>query len=267
MTAATVAIDPRIRARRVAVLRAQGRRRLRILLVLAGVLAVGAAAWGASLTPIFDVDRVEVTGVESTRADAVLRTAGLEAGMPMVFLDVDKAEQSVTALPWVKSASVRRDWPATVHIEVVQRVPVAVVPGVYGRDALVDAAAYVIGWTMAGANRSDRGLPHVSVPFNGPLGSIHTDADPALAVVEATPADLRPWVSTVVVEPDGRGVGLELVGGAAVVLGAPAHLDDKMSAVRAVLAGADLECVTEIDVTMPDIATVARHPSCRPQPH
>ena len=266
MTAATAAIDPRIRARRVAVLRARGRRRLRILIALVAALAAGAAAWGASLSPVFDVDRITVAGVDSSRTAAILRVAGLEAGMPMAFLETGGAERAVAALPWVKSARVRKDWPATVYIEVVPRVPIAVAPAVYGLGVLLDSGAYAVGWKSGGASPSDGGLPHVSVPFSGRLGSIHTEADPALAVVEATPADLRPWIRAVVVEPDGEGVGLELDGGATVSLGAPVRLADKMGAVRAVLAGADLECVTEIDVTMPDIATVARHPSCRSEP-
>ena len=46
------------------------------------------------------------------------------------------------------------------------------------------------------------------------------------------------------------------------MLGEPVLIDDKISALRAVLATADLECVTTIDVTMPDIATVTRHRPC-----
>ena len=262
MTAATAAIDPRMRARRIAVLRERGRRRLRIVVALAGVLLAGAAAWGASLTPLADVDRISVTGVDAVRVAEILGSSRLETGLPMLFLDVDEAEKSVAALPWVKSARIRRDWPGSVHIEVVPRVPVAVVPAGHRREALVDASAYAVAWRPALAETSDSSLPHLSVPFLGSLGGIHTEADAALTVAEALPADLRAWVRTVTVEPDGAGVGLDLHGGAAVILGAPTQLRDKMSAVRAVLAGTDLECVTKIDVTMPDIVTVARHPWC-----
>ena len=105
----------------------------------------------------------------------------------------------------------------------------------------------------------------MSVPFGGGLGGIHTDADGPLAVVAAMPADLRPWVRAVTLDPSDGDVGLELLGGAAVMLGEPILLDNKLSAVRAVLAGADLDCITEMDVTMPDIATVTRHRPCPPQ--
>ena len=260
MTTATLHIDPRIRARRIAVLREHGRRRLRILLIGVCAALVGAGVWGLTLTPAMDVDRITISGNGAERTDEILKTAQMRTGLPMVLLDMDKMEQAVSALPWVKSARVRRDWPATVRIDVVPRVPAAVIPADGGRTALIDASGYVIGW--AASTSAEAALPHLSVPFDGSLGGIHTAADGPLAVAAAMPADLRAWVRTVTVDPAGEELGLELRGGAAVMLGEAVLLDDKMSAVRALLAGTDLECVTEIDVTMPDIATVTRHPAC-----
>ena len=104
----------------------------------------------------------------------------------------------------------------------------------------------------------------VAVPFEGQLGDIHTAADGPLAVVAAMPDDLRGWVSAVTLDPGGAGLGLQLSGGATVVLGTQDLIEDKISAVRAVLAGTELDCITQIDVTMPDIATVTRHQPCRP---
>ena len=261
MTTTTLHIDPRIRARRIAVLREQGRRRLRVVLVGVCAVLVGAGAWGLTLTPAMDIDRITISGTAAARTDEILERAQMRTGLPMAFLDVDETEKAVSALPWVKSARVRRDWPATVRIDVVPRVPAAVVPTGTGRTALIDASGYVIGWTAS--TSAEAVLVHLSVPFNGSLGGIHTAADGPLAVAAAMPDDLRDWVSTVTVDPAGEELGLELSGGAAVILGEAVLLEAKMSAVRSVLAGTDLECVTEIDVTMPDIATVRRHPACR----
>ena len=249
MTITTLHIDPRIRARRIAVLREQGRRRLRVVLVGVCAVLVGAGAWGLTLTPAMDIDRITISGTAAARTDEILERAQMRTGLPMAFLDVDETEKAVSALPWVKSARVRRDWPA------------AVVPTGTGRTALIEASGDVIGWTAS--TSAEAVLVHLSVPFNGSLGGIHTAADGPLAVAAAMPADLRDWVTTVTVDPAGEELGLELSGGAAVILGEAVLLEDKMSAVRSVLAGTDLECVTEIDVTMPDIATVRRHPACR----
>lgn len=279
MSAPAAAVDPRIRARRVAVMRAQGRRRLHVLAGAAGVVLVVAAGWGVSRTPLLDVDRITVTGADPARRAEIIEGSALSTGLPMLFLDVEKAERSVASLPWVRGARVWRDWPATVRIAVEPRLPAALVPASEGRAAMLDAYGYAIGWAPAraapggpdGGADTERppastlavsGLPHVSVPFDGRLGDLHTSADGPLALVAAMPDDLRAWVGTVTLDP-GRGrLGLELVGGAEVVLGEPVLLEDKVSALRAVLAGADLECVTEIDVTMPEIATVTRRPSC-----
>lgn len=273
----TVTVDPRMRARRVAVLRAEGRRRLRVLLVALGVVLAAAAAWGVSLTPLLDVDRMAVSGIDPANRAEILESSQLSVGMPMVFLDVDDAQRSIAALPWVRSARVWRDWPATVRIAVDPRVPAAVVPASGGRTALIDAYGYAIGWgprpagpdAQAGGNDPTAGsrlaaVPYVSVPFSGQLGDIHTSADGALAVVAAMPDDLRAWVRTVTLEEGQNRIGLELIGGATAVLGDPVLIDDKISALRAVLSTADLECITTIDVTMPDLATVTRHHPCWP---
>ena len=274
MTSA-VAVDPRMRARRVAVLRAQGRRRLRVLAVAAGVVVAAAAAWGISRTPLVDVDRITIAGTDPADRAEILESSKVAVGMPMLFLDVDEAQRSIASLPWVRSARVWRDWPSTVRIAVDPRVPVAVVPAAGGRTALIDAYGYAIGWgpaPVAGDEPPDGAIdgtrttavPHVSVPFSGRLGDIHTAADGPLAAVAAIPNDLRTWVTTVTLEADHDRIGLRLVGGATVMLGEAVLMDDKMSALRAVLAGTDLECVTTIDVTMPDIATMTRHEPCQP---
>ena len=262
MSEAAVAVDPRMRSRRIAVLRSQGRRRLHILAALACVALAAAAAFGISRTPLMDVDRVAIGNAGADRSDEILERAGLSTGMPMLSVDLQAAQRSIASLPWVRSARVWRDWPATVRIAVEPRVPVAAVPAPGGRTALIDSHGYAIGWAPDAAEPAD--VLHVSVPFAGRLGDIHTAADGPLAVVAALPDDLRAWVRTVTLDAGSERLGLQLRGGAAVVLGEPDLLDDKMSAVRAVLAGTELECITEIDVTMPDIATVTRHDLCRP---
>ena len=128
MNAGTVAVDPRMRARRIAVIRAEGRRRLRVLAVVLGLVLLAVAAWGISRTPLLDVDRITVTGTGPANRAEVLESSNVSVGLPMLFLDIDEAQRSVESLPWVRSAQVWRDWPATVRITVEPRVPAAVVP-------------------------------------------------------------------------------------------------------------------------------------------
>ena len=262
MSATAVAVDPRMKARRIEVVRAQGRRRLHLLATLAAVALATAAAFGVSRTPLMDVDRIAIGGAGADRSAQILKSAGLSTGMPMISVDLEAAGRSVASLPWVRSARVWRDWPATVRIAVEPRVPVAAVPASGGRTALIDSHGYAIGWAPDATGPAD--AMRVSVPFAGRLGDIHTAADGPLAVVAAVPDDLRTWVRTVTLDARSERLGLQLSGGATVILGEPDLLEDKMNAVRAVLAGTELECITEIDVTMPDITAVTRHDPCRP---
>jgi cell division protein FtsQ len=262
MSETAAAVDPRMKARRIAVLRSQGRRRLHILVTVTGVALLAGLAIGISRTPLMDVDRITIGG-SGVRAAEVLESTGIATGMPMVSLDLGRAERSVASLPWVRSARVWRDWPGTVRITVEPRVPVAEVPAAGGRTVLIDAYGYAVDWAPASAEPGV--FPRLAVPFTGRLGDIHTAADGPLAVVAAMPDDLRAWVSAVTLDPVDGQMGLQLTGGATVALGEENLLDDKISAVRALLAGTELDCITEIDVIMPDIATVTRHRPCRPR--
>ena len=121
-----MAIDPRIRARRVEIRRAEGRRRLRFLLLALGLVALAVGAWGLTRSPLLDLDHVRVDGVTDADAAAVLDAAALETGTAMFDLDLGSAETAVGELAWVKSASVEREWPGTIRITVTKRVGVVV---------------------------------------------------------------------------------------------------------------------------------------------
>ena len=57
-------IDPRVRQRWIATRRAQGRRRLRIVIAVGGVVAVLIVAYSVSVSPLFDIDRVVVYRID-----------------------------------------------------------------------------------------------------------------------------------------------------------------------------------------------------------
>lgn len=118
-------VDPRLRARRRAVMRSEGRRRLRRLGVVAAGAGVGLAGWLLALSPLLDVDRVEVRGAERSGPEAVREAAGVGPGDAMVTLRLRRAVAAVEALPWVATATSERRWPGTVVVSVVERRPVA----------------------------------------------------------------------------------------------------------------------------------------------
>jgi cell division protein FtsQ len=143
-------IDPRIRDRRVAVLREQGRRRLRVLLVAVGVLCFLGIAWLVVQSPLLAVDTVAVQGATQEPATRILAVAGVHQGDATLFVDTAAVARRVESLPWVERAEVSRDLPNGVVIRVVERAPVAWVrrpaPGGSGAEtfSLVDRTGRVL---------------------------------------------------------------------------------------------------------------------------
>jgi len=254
------AIDPRLRQRRIAVRRAEGRRRLRILAVVVAVVAVGTAAYAVTQSSLLDLDTVTVTGATGAEADMVREASGLATGTAMIELDLDAAEAAVTALPWVLTATVDREWPGSVSVEVVSRTPVAVMATGDGAWMLIDTD----GVATQQVPVAPLDLPVIGMVATGDAGDTQTEALALLPLVAILPDDLRPWIETLRLRDDGASEGLELdlVGSAVADLGDGRFLAEKLEALRAELAFVDLTCVVEFDVRVADIATVRRDPAC-----
>ncbi|MCI0346445.1 MAG: FtsQ-type POTRA domain-containing protein, partial [Chloroflexi bacterium] len=143
MTDATAAgpalpIDPRIRARRIAVRRDEGRRRLRRLLTLGGLVGALAFAGLTTRTPLLDVDRIHVEGAQRTAVEAVLATTGIRRGDPLTDVDLERARAALVTLPWVADAEVTRSWSGTIRVRLTERVAVATVAAGERGWALLD---------------------------------------------------------------------------------------------------------------------------------
>jgi cell division protein FtsQ len=154
LDAAGSPIDPRIRERRVEVARAQGRRRLRILLAGVAVASAVGIAWLVVQSPFLALKDVTITGTLRESPDAVRAAAGVSDGDALVFVDTGAVAQRIEALPWIADAQVSRELPNGLSITIVERQPVAWIrrplpPGA-PRDsdspaALVDATGRVLG--------------------------------------------------------------------------------------------------------------------------
>lgn len=76
-------------------------------------------------------------------------------------VDVDGVRKAVEQLPWVRDASVRRVWPDSLHVAVVERTAAAR----WGRDQLIESDGTVFSPNGGGS----RGLARLE----GPPGSAH----------------------------------------------------------------------------------------------
>jgi len=73
----------------------------------------------------FKVKTVTLEGRAETAPKEIGRMLGIQAGDLMLYVDVDEARARIEALPWVKSAEVRRVWPDKIVVRIQERRPVA----------------------------------------------------------------------------------------------------------------------------------------------
>jgi cell division protein FtsQ len=251
----TPAVDPRISARRIAVRREEGQRRLRRLLWLGGGIGVLAVLLAVTRTPLLDLDHLTVAGTDDPAVVAALDDAGIRLGDPLTDLDLRTGERALEALPQVSSAELWREWPGTLRVEVEPRLPVAAV-AVAGGTALVAADGVVVTVTS-----EPTALVRVAGPHALAAGD-RLDALPLLAVAARLPESLRAEVAGIAAGDGAGAVELHLHDGSIVRLGAADQLDDKLPAAVTVLSQVDRSCVQVIDVRVPSVPTVTRSRGC-----
>ncbi len=247
-------MDPRIRERRVAVRRDEGRRRLRILLITGSVVAAFGVAYGATRSPLFDVDRVVVQGARHTTPAEIEQAAGLRARVALADIDPVSSARTIEGLPWVKDAVVSRQWPGTVKVRLVERAPVAALPAAAGGWALVDGTGRVV----TNVEAPPPGMVTVAGPAAPGVGDQLPDVTRApLAVLDHLPPSLGERVNGLTVADDGS-VDVHATGLPVVRFGPPTQVREKVVALETLVAKADLRRVEAIDVRVPTAPVLTR---------
>jgi cell division protein FtsQ len=250
-------MDPRIRRRRVEVRREEGRRRFRVLIGVTTVTALGCAGWAANGSSLLDVDHVVVAGASHTTVEEARFASGLRLGQALSAIDPGAAVHGVETLPWVRHATVVRQWPGTVRITLEERQPVAVAEAGEGRSALVDGSGRILDVV----DDVPPGLALLTgLPPAGPAGSVlGPEGVAALTVAVALPAELRARIAGVAPAEGGHGeVDIRLNPEGMVRLGLPEDLPHKFEAIRTVLAEVDLRNLAVLDVRRPDSPVLTR---------
>lgn len=228
--------DPRLRARRIAVRRAAGRRRLRVVLVVIALLVVAIAVLAVLASPIFSVDTVDVEGAVYADRDAVAVVVEDLMGQPILLADLDAAEVQLEQIPWVRDARVSRDFPGRVLVEIVERQALAHYRGQDGRFRVIDVEAVVLD-VIDGVP-----IDYVEITGRGPDLAPGADAGAAYRGVaqlaNALPPSLRPRVTSMAVTEsgeitmllDGRPSADTVATPITVVFGRPDDYQDKLVA-------------------------------------
>lgn len=192
---------------------------------LAAALLVILLVWAVLFSPCFALRTVAVSGTQTLTADQVASAARAPLGTSLARVGERPIAERVAGLPQVESVTVRRHFPHTLDVRVVERRPAYAVQA-DGRWLLVDAAgiAYLL------VTERPEGLVPAAAPADDPallkaLADVAVRLPPAMAAelesIEARSAD------TITLKLRGREV----------VLGSSADLDLKLRVAQTLLQG------------------------------
>lgn len=241
----SVAMDPRLRQRRIEVIREQGRRRLRILIGVVSVIVTLGLAWVVIESPIYDVDHIRVTGATHTSVSAIQAASGIRRRDALLFADTGRVTSRIEALPWVDRAVVHKVFPGTVTVAVTERVPVAWVRTSPTSVATLDGTGRVLGLAAT---------PPQAVIEIGGLGALPAPGRRvASAFVVHALTRLSPALSAQVISATWAAgeLTLHLATGPEVRLGRPDQLRAKSDSAEVVLARPEAAHVAYVDVRVP----------------
>lgn len=120
-------VDPRIQERRrvVQATRSRGSAR-RLVWILVFVALAATIAWIVQ-SPALSVEEIAVDGAVHTPIEAMLADGGISLGDPLLLIDTQAAEELLRTSPWIADVAVRKVFPNTIEVTVLERVAVAVV--------------------------------------------------------------------------------------------------------------------------------------------
>ncbi len=214
------------------------------LLLLSTVVAVAVVGIGLLLyfTPIMSARTIVVVGLGAVTQDEVVAVAGVPPGTPLLQVDTDAVAEKVAGIRRVASARVQREYPSTLRITVVERVPVVVrdyPDGVHLFDK--DGVDFATG-------PPPPGIPYLDVENPGP-------DDPATKAALEVVTSLRPEVASQVgrvTAPSVAAITLTLIDGRTVVWGTTDRTEEKALKLGALLT----QPGKTYDVSSPDLPTV-----------
>jgi len=252
-------MDPRVRARRLAVKRAASRKRL----IWAGVvvvlllLAVGALAVFASSLFAVRADDVEITGAVYTDPAELQAIVQTVVGDPVLLVDTQALETRIEQLPWVERAVVTTDFPHHLGIDIRERLPLATFVGTDGKYRVIDRDGRVL------AVLDNQPVAYMLLTGDAP----DTDAGAlagrpfanAAQLVGALPSEIRAITSSLSVDASTGDLGLLLQPDIPVRLGGFGDIETKLARLLQYMRGeGGLSACKRIDVSTGEVSCATR---------
>jgi cell division protein FtsQ len=214
------------------------------VLMWSSLVSVVAVGLGLVLyfTPIMAARVTVFTGLSTVSQEEVEQAAAIVPGTPLLQIDTDAVADRVATIRRVASARVQREYPSTLRISVVERVPVVVKdypdgPHLFDKDGVDFASA-----------PPPPALPYLDADNPGP-----SDA-PTKAALQVL-LSLRPEVASQVgriAAPSVASITLTLVDGREVIWGTTDRTEEKALKLGALLT----QPGRTYDVSSPDLPTV-----------
>ena len=223
-----------------------GDRTVKGLRMLIWLIVLGVASVGLGLvlyfTPVMSARSVVVVGTGAVSREEVVDVAKVAPGTPLLQIDTDAVADRVAGIRRVASARVQREYPSTLRITILERVPVVVKdfgdgPHLFDRDGVDFATA-----------PPPPGLAYIDVDNPGPTDPT-TQA--ALEVMTALRPEVVAQVSRIAA-PSVASITLTLTDGRTVVWGTTERTGEKAEKLAALLT----QPGRVYDVSSPDLPTV-----------
>jgi len=159
-----------------------------------GVVAVEQRVFAWTAERGLAIGNVQVEGRGRASRAAVLSAVAVARGMPLLAVDPAQAKQRLEAVPWIRSASVERRFPDTLHIRLVERQPLAFWQR-HGKLVLIDRDGVVIPTERLDSFRSLIVLVGPDAPGHAAalLDMLATEPDLAAHVAAAVRVGGRRW--------------------------------------------------------------------------
>ena len=220
-------MDPRVRARRIAVKRAASRKRLIWAAVVAGVVLVVVgvlAVFGSSLFAVQEVDVVGNVYTDPADLQAIIDDI---SGDPVLLLDTLALERRLEALPWIERAIVTTDFPHRVTLDLRERLPLASFAGGDGKYRVIDRDGVVL------AVLENQPIDYITIGGQAPdtdvgafAGAPYADAAKLVSVL---PAEIRSITMSLTVDSGTGDLGMVLVPELPVRIGNFRNIDTKLA--------------------------------------
>ena len=132
---------------------------LLVTVLVLGCIAAG--VWWAMRNPVFAIGQITVRGDTAHNSAAGLRASVTPRLTGTLFtLDLGAAQAAFQAAPWVRRATVQREFPNTLHVTLQEHVPVAR----WGADDLHMVNNFGEVFEAGGSDVDDEALPTLTGP-------------------------------------------------------------------------------------------------------